>query len=343
MAIERLKNNGFKVDGHLMPDLPFSSADADAIMFQKIFESEEYGLDYVKIYPCLSLPFTTARRWKEDGQWQPYVEKDYPLFVRTLAEGMARIPPWTRVNRVQRDFPKASEKNGGLGYESNTIRTNLHQLIREYMMHHNLPLNDIRSREIKRQDLSLEKSKLWIRSYRASGAEEFFISIEKDNVLFGFVRLRLPPIRTRFRSSLFPFLRKERIGRIRELHVYGYIAGTHGKKSIQHRGIGGFLMRCAEEVASFYSCKKVAVISGVGVRRYYQNLGYRLEKNSEGFMLKSIRISPLSILSSPFFTISSMRMYYGLYYGQTQYHSGMMIEIIGLFFMIMIMVLILSF
>lgn len=312
LAIERLKNNGFKVDGHLMPDLPYASPEADARMFEIVFESEDYQLDYVKIYPCLSLPFTMARRWKEEGVWTPYAESDYPLFVRTLAEGIARVKPWTRINRIHRDFPEASEKNMRLGYESETIRTNLNQYVQEYMVRHHLPMRDIRSREIKNnQTITLEGSDLWIRSYRANGATEYFLSVEKEGVLFGFVRLRLPPAQKKC-TSLFTFLRKDGIARIRELHVYGFIAGTTGKQSIQHKGVGKFLMWCAENVAVYHGCHTTAVISGVGVRDYYRRLGYSLEKDCNEFMLKTVRPA-FSVFTSPFFVLSSIRLRYGLY------------------------------
>ena len=32
------------------------------------------------------------------------------------------MPRWMRVNRVQRDFPVANEKNNQVGYVSNTIQ-----------------------------------------------------------------------------------------------------------------------------------------------------------------------------------------------------------------------------
>jgi elongator complex protein 3 len=46
----------------------------------------------------------------------------------------------------------------------------------------------------------------------------------------------------------------------------------------QHRGLGMRLMHEAERIAREEGYKKMAVISGVGVREYYRNkLGYTLE------------------------------------------------------------------
>jgi len=42
----------------------------------------------------------------------------------------------------------------------------------------------------------------------------------------------------------------------------------------------------AEEIARKEKAKTLAVISGVGVRQYYKNLGYSLENN---YMVKSLK------------------------------------------------------
>ena len=76
---------------------------------------------------------------------------------------------------------------------------------------------------------------------------------------------------------------------IRELHVYGSLVGVeHLFKNIngvQHKGIGKKLVKKAENIA-FYNhyLSGVVVISGIGVRGYYEKLGYRLENN---YMIKN--------------------------------------------------------
>lgn len=50
---------------------------------------------------------------------------------------MATVPPWTRVNRVHRDFPEAMEKNGFLGFVSENIRSNLQQMVMAELKKHN--------------------------------------------------------------------------------------------------------------------------------------------------------------------------------------------------------------
>jgi elongator complex protein 3 len=44
-------------------------------------------------------------------------------------------------------------------------------------------------------------------------------------------------------------------------------------------------MEEAESICKRKKCEKISVISGVGVREYYKNLGYKLE---ETYMVKNI-------------------------------------------------------
>jgi elongator complex protein 3 len=67
---------------------------------------------------------------------------------------------------------------------------------------------------------------------------------------------------------------------IRELHVYGSSVPVHDRdpKKFQHQGFGKLLMEKAEEIARReHHSRKIAVISGVGVRGYYRRLGYELD------------------------------------------------------------------
>lgn len=65
---------------------------------------------------------------------------------------------------------------------------------------------------------------------------------------------------------------------IRELHVYGQVAkiSEHGTDT-QHKGIGTLLMETAEYLTKKTCYHALSVISGVGVRQYYEKLGYALQ------------------------------------------------------------------
>ena len=65
---------------------------------------------------------------------------------------------------------------------------------------------------------------------------------------------------------------------IRELHTYGEMAPLGQTGKIQHLGLGKKLLAEAEKIVKQQKIKRIAVISGIGVRQYYQKLGYKLEK-----------------------------------------------------------------
>ena len=66
---------------------------------------------------------------------------------------------------------------------------------------------------------------------------------------------------------------------IRELHVFGNEAAIGKRKTgdSQHKGFGSQLLEKAEEISRKAGFKKIAVISGIGVREYYRKRGYELE------------------------------------------------------------------
>jgi elongator complex protein 3 len=75
---------------------------------------------------------------------------------------------------------------------------------------------------------------------------------------------------------------------IRELHTYGRVVPikAKSKKAAQHKGLGKKLMKKAEKiVATETNFKKIAVISGIGVREYYRKLGYKLRNE---YMVKKL-------------------------------------------------------
>ena len=127
------------------------------------------------------------------------------------------------------------------------------------------------------KDLALKKIE-----YDAGGGREIFLSFKrkKDDMLASFLRLRLPGDN----SSGWGIL--EDAALIRELHTYGRLAeiGNEGRQS-QHRGFGKQLLNNAENIAKKAGYKKIAIISGIGVRAYYRKLGYRL---SGTYMVKAL-------------------------------------------------------
>ena len=63
---------------------------------------------------------------------------------------------------------------------------------------------------------------------------------------------------------------------IREVHVYGAVAGIHQEGSAaQHHGLGSRLVEEACRIARAEGYARLNVISAVGTRGYYRRLGFQ--------------------------------------------------------------------
>lgn len=288
------KQNGGKIDWHLMPDLPGSSLQKDIEMFEKIFsvrkidyvsknyyrydlEHPELQADQLKIYPCTVVDWTKIKDWYDQGIYKPYAEDEDKL-IQVIKCIKANIFPWIRLNRIVRDIPNINI----IGGNSNI---NLRQKIQNDPTI-NCPC--IRCREVKNNTSKISEAELFIREYNGVRSTEFFISFESPDqkILYGFLRLR---INHTTEDLIYPEL--EGCSFVRELHVYGSIVNHSDKKNkncSQHMGFGKKLMKEAENISLKYGVQKIAVISGVGVREYYSKLGYTLENN---YMVKDIKIN----------------------------------------------------
>lgn len=268
-AIEYLKNLCFKIDIHIMPDLPFTTPELDKQMFD--FTYSKLMPDQIKIYPCSVVPWTIIEKWFNNNIWKPYEPE---ILQDVMNYGMINCPEWIRLPRVIRDIP-------GVYIQAGNKKTNLRQTLFES--------KDIRNREIERHSEYYNKpGKIYIEIYNVdinSGLKDYFISYESyDKVaLFGFIRLRLPGKNKNIKDhDLFPILKNKAL--IRELHVYGYNTpvGNQAKAS-QHKGIGKQLLKKAEEITYYNNYSGIVVISGEGVKNYYYKNGY---KEKDTYMYK---------------------------------------------------------
>ena len=274
-AIEICKNNCFKIDIHLMPDLPYSSPEKDIAMFDEIYTSDKYQPDQIKIYPCEVVPWTKIEKWHQDGTYKPYGE-DKALITKVLQYGMTQCPPWIRLPRVIRDIPDT--------YISGGVKCgNMRQIINDKIGEDKLYSMDIRFREIERHpEYDANDARLFVRKFRASNGFEHFISFETydQKAIFGFLRLRIPD---KFdKNQIIHHNTLNNKGFIRELHVYGSVQKVHSKftkHNIQHTGFGKKLLQKAEEIAFWQGMQGLVIISGIGVREYYEKRGYFLENN----------------------------------------------------------------
>lgn len=294
-AIKLLKEYGFKVEIHVMPDLPGSTPEMDKECYREVLQGEDLIPDYMKDYPCLDVDYTVLKEWKKDGRWKPYAEAtpDAAALKDVLVFRQSITPRWVRVNRIHRDFQEAGP--GCVGFSSDTIKTNLAQIVRDLAEAQGIYCQCIRCCEIRQEKFSPEEIVYESVEFVASGAREVFLSAEvkrptgAGRLVLGFLRLRMGDA---LRESILPELKGE-TAMIRELHVYGSLkavgSGGTGGAGAQHMGIGRTLLTMAEEQAVAAGYKQMAVISGIGVRGYYQKNGYELRGT---YMMKELPRAP---------------------------------------------------
>ena len=270
-ATKCLKDAGFKVGYHIMPGLPGSNLKKDFKLFKKLFSDEKFKPDQLKIYPCQVMPNSELEKMYWSKKYKPYTKKQIENILISM---LKEVPRYCRVMRVMREIPPSYIVAG-------TKNIDLRKPIEEELRKKNTKLKEIRYREIgfalrdkKKEEINLNL-KLKTTKYKASGQDECFLEIvNSEDILFGLLRLRVL---------------KDKTAMIRELHVYGQSLklGQRGKFA-QHSGLGKQLMQEAEKIAKEKKCKKIKVISGVGVREYYKNLGYKLEKGKGEYMVKKL-------------------------------------------------------
>lgn len=311
-ATKNLKNAGFKVGYHIMPGLPGSDFKKDLKLFKKLFLDQNFKPDQLKLYPCQVMPGSELEKWYWNRKYVPYSKEE---IERILIKMLKVIPRYCRVMRVMREIPPEYIVAG-------TIKIDLRRTIEEELRKKKLKLKEIRYREIgfvlrdsRKLNLNLKLKKT---KYKASGGDEYFLEIvNKNDILFGLLRLRIVDeklhLQARGIDGSVPeqvqgtllkksinwknFLNncsiiaqrennKEKIAIIREIHVYGQSLklGEKGKLS-QHKGFGKLLLEEAEKIVKKNKIKKLKIISGVGVREYYKKIGYKLENT---YMVKSL-------------------------------------------------------
>lgn len=277
-AIKMLKENGYKVDIHLMPNLPGASYEIDMEMLHKALYDEKLQVDQLKIYPCAVVPFTKIKKWFDDGTYIPYSDD---MLFELIKYFKRNIQTYKRLNRIIRDIP-SSYITGGYSHKS----VNMRQLLQNDMKKNNWNCNCIRCREVGASHVNESDIELKTIKYKGSGGNEYFISFETNDYLIGFIRLRInihPD-----KDNMLDILKGRAL--IRELHVYSSVSkvGCNNESSMQHKGYGRRLVEEAEKIAIQNGIYKIAIISGTGVRNYYRKLGYTL---TDTYMVKNLKNS----------------------------------------------------
>ncbi len=260
------KDAGLKIVAHMMPGLPTMTPTEDIEDFKQLFEDPQLKPDMLKIYPSLVLKDTPLYKQFKSGEYTPYSLED---MIKVLTEIKKSIPPWVRIMRVQREI-SPSEIVGGpkLG--------NIRQIVHNNLKEQGFYCKCIRCREIGLSRNNLQNDlRLNRNDYSSSEGKEVFLSFDDSNdSIYGFLRLRSPSSKAHRKEI------SDKTCIVRELHVYGKSLklGERDNVSVQHLGLGKKLVREAEKISKEeFDANKLLIISAVGTRGYYQNLGYTLD------------------------------------------------------------------
>jgi elongator complex protein 3 len=262
VASREARDRGLKLCYHMMLGLPGMTPSSDVEGFRRLFEDPAFRPDMLKIYPTLVLPGTPLfDDWKA-GRYEPY---DEATAARVLAEAKALVPPWVRIQRIQRDIPA---RLIAAGVRAGNVRQ---WAVRE-LARTGRRCRCLRCREVARR-ASPDRASLELTetSYTSSEGREVFLAWEDraSDTVAGFLRLRFPSSTT---------LGGLEAPVVRELKVLGpeLPIGAEGRSdgTFQHAGLGRGLLDRAEAIAASEGSERLFVLSAVGTRAYYRRHGF---------------------------------------------------------------------
>ncbi|MFZ2663978.1 MAG: tRNA uridine(34) 5-carboxymethylaminomethyl modification radical SAM/GNAT enzyme Elp3 [Patescibacteria group bacterium] len=262
-AFKLLRMGGFKIHAHWMPNLLGSDPKEDISDFKKLFSDKRFKPDELKIYPCSLIQNTKLFDYYNKGKWKPYTEKQT---LNVLTKCFLLTPRYCRITRVIRDISSEDIFAGNK-------KSNFRQIVEKSIEESGKRIVEIRSREIKNEEINHQDLVLNITSYDTSSSTEYFLEyITKGDKIVGFLRLSLP------RSNISNFIKElNNSAIIREVHVYGQTLGIgdEEKGKAQHSGLGKRLIQKAIEISKDNKYSRLSVISSVGTRLYYRNNGFK--------------------------------------------------------------------
>lgn len=283
-ACALLRAAGFKIVLHWMPNLLGATLESDKEDFQHMW-SGGFCPDELKIYPTQLVREAPLYEFWKNGYYQPYMTE---ALIDLIADIKPHIPPYCRVNRIVRDIPSDYIVSG-------SKRSSLRQDVQRELARRGQRCHCVRCREIRSRVVDVKDLRLNDLEYHPADAHEHFISYTTgDDRLAGYLRLSLPvpaPAgkRQSARERLYhqiPELKDAAL--IREVHVYGQSieVGEEAEGAAQHSGLGTTLLQRAAQVATESGYAKIAVISAIGTRLYYQRRGF---EHAGLYMLKELR------------------------------------------------------
>jgi histone acetyltransferase (RNA polymerase elongator complex component) len=249
-----------------------ATPDIDKEMFDYVYSI--VCPDQMKVYPHEIVPWTITKKWYDQGKYTPYFDNNPKDLIDVVRYSMEKCPSWCRLPRVVRDIP--------INYiHCGNTNANLRQMIDDQLDKEGIISMDIRSREIGRHSEYYTKPAFYNTNYYYSNNGHNYhieyVSLDK-RALFGFIRLRIVD---KNNLTCLDILKNK--GLIRELHVYGDTTAVSQEGNVcQHRGIGKGLLERAEIQTMKAGLYGIVVISGEGVKGYYElskNVILKIEKN----------------------------------------------------------------
>lgn len=264
-AFEFARIFGFKTHAHFMTNLLGATPEGDAADYRRMVEHPAFKPDEIKLYPCALVDGTGLVSHWRDGSWRPYTEQE---LVNLLAGDVLVTPPFTRISRMIRDISAHDIMTGNK-------KVNLRQLVDLELAKRAQPVQEIRSREIAFGAAANDELLLSEIAYETTNTHEVFLQwTTPDNRIAGFLRLSMPNADyVGAHAADLPIDAGEAM--IREVHVYGRVAGLHqGGENAQHRGLGRMLIERACDIARENGYTAINVISAIGTRGYYRKQGF---------------------------------------------------------------------
>ena len=264
-AFELARIFGFKTHAHFMTNLLGATPESDAADYRRMVEHPAFKPDEIKLYPCALVDGTGLVAHWRDGSWRPYTEQE---LVNLLAEDVLVTPPFTRISRMIRDISAHDIMTGNK-------KVNLRQLVDLELAKRPQPVQEIHSREIAFGAAANDELSLSEIAYETTNTHEVFLQwVAPGNRIAGFLRLSMPNADyIDAHVTALPIDAGEAM--IREVHVYGRVAGLHqGGENAQHRGLGRMLIERACDIARENGYTAINVISAIGTRGYYRKQGF---------------------------------------------------------------------
>lgn len=266
-AFALLRVFGYKIHAHFMLNLLGATPETDKADYLRFVSDSAYVPDEVKLYPCSLVAGTGLVAHHGDGTWRPYAESE---LLDVLVEDTLATPPYMRISRMIRDISAHDIVVGNK-------KANLRQMVEDAIEKAGNAggIKEIRYREVSTGNVDVSDLHLDEVAYRTANTREYFLQwVTPDNKIAGFLRLSLPDQDyIGEHAAELPVGPREAM--IREVHVYGKVAGLHKKGAgAQHLGLGRRLVERASTLAREAGCTRINVISAVGTREYYRGLGF---------------------------------------------------------------------